>query len=143
MKTFAEYLSSGIVRKQKANPERAKSLLAEAEKKRAFMIKVIENFSLRETEPNFVVESCYDILIELIRAKMFFDGYNSQSSHEAEVSYMGFLSFSNAEIIFMDELRYFRNGIKYYGRIMDFEYVQKVLEFHNRIYPRLKMRCRA
>jgi len=66
MKTFAEYLSSGIVRKQKANPERAKSLLAEAEKKRAFMIKVIENFSLRETEPNFVVESCYDILIELM-----------------------------------------------------------------------------
>ncbi len=141
MKTFEQYLNLKIVRKVKENPERAKSLIAEAEKKRQFMLRVIQQLSFQETEPNFIIDNCYDILIELIRALLFFTGYHSQNSHEAEVSYMRHLGFPESEVLFMDELRYFRNGIKYYGKILEKEYAQKVLEFHNKLYPLLESKC--
>lgn len=142
MKTFEQYLSLKIIRKVKENLERAKSLIAEAEKKRLFMLRVIQQLSFQETEPNFIIDNCYDILIELIRALLFSAGYNSRNSHEAEVSYMHHLGFTESEVSFMDELRYFRNGIKYYGKILEREYAQKVLEFHNKIYPQLELKCR-
>ncbi len=141
MKTFEQYLNLKIVRKVKENPERAKSLIAEAEKKRQFMLRVIQQLSFQETEPNFIIDNCYDILIELIRALLFFTGYHSQNSHEAEVSYMRNLGFPESEVLFMDELRYFRNGIKYYGKILEKEYAQKVLEFHNTLHPQLELKC--
>jgi hypothetical protein len=75
--------------------------------------------------------------MELIRAKMFLDGYNTSSSHEAEVSYMKILEFKDSDIKHMDELRYYRNGTKYYGTILNLEYAQKTIEFMNRIYPAL------
>lgn len=142
MKTFQEYLSLRVVHKQRPNPERAEALIAEAEKKRIFMLKVIEKLSPEEIEPNFTVENCYDILMELIRAAMFLEGYNSQNSHEAEVSYLRIINFSEADTLFMDELRYFRNGIKYYGRILEKEYATKVLQFHNRLYPQLLLKLK-
>ena len=142
MKTFEEYLALKIIRKQKENPERAKSLIIEAEKKAVFMIKVIEKFSLQETEPNFIIENCYDIVLEMIRALLFFAGYNSKNSHEAEVAYLRNLSFSEIDVLFMDELRYFRNRIKYYGRITEVEYAQKVLDFYKKVYPQLQAKCR-
>ncbi len=141
MKTFEQYLNLKIIRKVKENPERAKSLIAEAEKKRVFMLRVIQQLSFQETEPNFIIDNCYDILIELIRALLFFAGYSSRNSHEAEVSYMRHLGFMEPEVSFMDELRYFRNGIKYYGKILEKEYAQKVLEFHNKLYPQLELKC--
>ena len=77
-------------------------------------------------------------MMELIRGVMFIDGYNAGSSHEAEVSYLKKLNFIESEIIFMDELRYYRNGIKYYGTVLDMEYAEKVLKFSEKIVPRLK-----
>ena len=55
--------------------------------------------------------------MELIRAKLLLDGYNSsgQFAHEAEVSFMRNLGFSESDVLFMNQLRYFINGIKYYG----------------------------
>ena len=76
--------------------------------------------------------------MELIRAKMFIDGFNSKNSHEAEISYMEKIKFSEAEIRFMDELRYNRNGIKYYGRRFNKEYAEKALKFLQKVYPKLK-----
>lgn len=86
--------------------------------------------------PNYVVETCYDILIELIRAKLLLDGFKTDS-HEAEVSYMRNLGFSENDVMFMNDLRYFRNGIKYYGKRFDNEYAGKVLSFLEDIYVRL------
>ena len=98
----------------------------------------IENIPKEEMNANFIIDYSYDTLMELIRAKMFSEGFNSKSSHEAEVSYLKNLSFSESEIRFMDELRYNRNGIKYYGRIFEKEYGENVLKFMREIYPRLK-----
>ena len=87
---------------------------------------------------NFIIDYCYDILMEIIRAKMFIEGYNSDNSHEAEISYLKVLGFSEADLTFMDELRYYRNGIKYYGTILDKDYAEKVLVFMNKNYLKIK-----
>ena len=97
----------------------------------------LENIPAEKMNLNFIADSCYDILIELIVAKMLIDGYNSGSSHEAEVSYLRVLNFSEADIRFMDDLRYYRNGTKYYGTMLSKEYSRKVLEFMKRLYPKL------
>ena len=78
--------------------------------------------------------------MELIRAKMLLKGYNTSGlgAHEAEVSYLRVLGFNENDVQFADRLRYFRNGMLYYGTILDEEYAKKVLEFTKKIYSRLK-----
>ena len=98
-----------------------------------------EKIGINEKNANSVIKDCYDILMELIRAKLLIEGYNSSGSyaHEAEVSYMKVLGFEENEIAFMNELRYFRNGITYYGKILDKEYAAKIFDYLNRIFPKL------
>ncbi|MBI5797583.1 hypothetical protein HZA98_01625 [Candidatus Woesearchaeota archaeon] len=138
MKVFEEFLKEGIVTKQSSNRARALSLLEEAQEKKAFLEIALEKIPKEKISPNFIIDSSYDILIEIIRGKMLLDGYASKSSHEAEVSYLTILQFSEPELRFMNELRYNRNGIKYYGTIFNKEYADKVLAFLKKLYPSLK-----
>ena len=69
---------------------------------------------------------------------MFLDGYNAGNSHEAEISYLSVLGFPEADVSFIDELRYYRNGIKYYGTILNKDYAQRVLAFMNKNYHRIR-----
>ncbi len=137
LKRFEEFLELGIARRQRKDMERAKSLIREAEKKKAFLDKILITLPFEEIEPNYVIESCYDIILEIVRAKLLQSGFNAGNSHEAEVSFMRNISFSEADVNFMNELRYFRNGIKYYGKILDKEYAKKALVFLKKIYPML------
>src|SRR3990167_837765 len=138
MKSFEEFVKSGKVKKQTPNMHRALSIVKEAEGKRDFLEISLKNIPPEKMNANFIADSCYDILIELIRAKMLIDGYNSGSSHEAEVSYLGNLGFSESDIRFMDDLRYYRNGTKYYGTVLSKDYSDKVLEFMKKLYPKLR-----
>jgi len=140
LKTFEEFLRLGIVRKRTPDIARAKSLIEEAEKRKKFLEEVRLKIRLNNENANYFVESSYDILIEIIRAKLLVDGFNASGigAHEAEISYIKKLSFSEKEIRFMNDLRYFRKGILYYGKHFDAEYSKKVLDFLNRIYPKLK-----
>lgn len=138
IKKFDEFVKLGVVRKQTPNRERALSLADESKDKHQFLREAIKNIPNEKMNHNFIIESCYDIIVELIRAKMFIDGFNSKNSHEAEISYMQNLGFEIAELRFMDELRYNRNGIKYYGRQFGREYSEKAIDFMNKAYPRLK-----
>ena len=79
----------------------------------------------------------YEVIRELIEAKMILEGYKSYS-HEATVSYLKKLGFSSSEVEFMDELRSIRNQTRYYGHLVNVEYAKKVSEFVNKTYPRLK-----
>ena len=139
LKSFDEFIKSGKAKKQAPNTHRAFAIAKEVEDKREFLDTSLKNIPSEKMNANFIVDSCYDILIELIRAKMFIDGYNSGSSHEAEVSYLKNLRFSEFDIRFMDDIRYYRNGTKYYGKILDKEYADKVLDFMKKMYPKLKM----
>lgn len=76
----------------------------------------------------------------MIRAAMLIKGFScsGQGAHEAEVSYMRNLGFSEHDLQFTDQLRYFRNGIVYYGKILDREYAKQVFEFLEKTCPKLK-----
>ena len=134
---FQEFLDLGIVKKQTPNKERANSLIKESEGKKHFLMIALKNIPKKEINPNFVVDSCYDIFMELIRAKMFLDGFNAGNSHEAEISYAETLGFKEQEIRFMNSIRYYRNGTRYYGSILSEEFAKSVFDFLNIIYPKL------
>lgn len=137
VREFGEYLKKGFVKRQSPDRNRAHSLAAESEEKSQFLETALKTIPKGKMSPNFVVESCYDIAIELVRAKMFLDGFNSKS-HEAEVSYLRELGFSDRVVRFADDLRYGRNGIKYYGTFHTKEFAEKSLAFLKEIRPKLK-----
>ena len=138
VKTFEEFLESGIVKKQTPNTERALSLQEEAKEKETFLNVSLQAIPPEKMNANFIVDSCYDIILELVRAKMLLDGYNSGMFHEAEVSYLQRIGCSEADVRFMHEVRYYRNGTKYYGRILNKTYSENVLKFMKRIRPLLE-----
>jgi len=140
LKGFEDYIHDGVVRKVSRNTERAKSLIDESERKFASLKEKIEKIGIRDDNANDYVENCYDIIMRLIRSKLYLEGYYSSGfgAHEAEVSYLKVLGFDENDVRFTDKLRYFRNGISYYGTCLDKEYAEKVVDFTKRIYRELK-----
>lgn len=140
LKPFEEFLEAGIVKRRTPDISRARSLLEEAEKRQKFLDEINEKIGLSDENANYFIEVSYDILISLVRAKLLADGFSSsgEGAHEAEVSYMHKLNFPESDIRFMNDLRFFRNGIKYYGEEFDSEYAKKVLVFLGANYPILK-----
>lgn len=140
MREFEEYLEEGIVKKISRDVNRAKFLLEESQKRENFLKILVEKIKINEENANYFVENCYNVISELIRAKMLLDGYSASGmgSHEAEVSYMKILGLDQKDIEFMNDLRYFRNGIHYYGKGVDKVYAQKVLNFVNNLSPKIK-----
>ncbi|MEK6912683.1 MAG: hypothetical protein AABX26_01865 [Nanoarchaeota archaeon] len=77
--------------------------------------------------------------MELIRAKMLLDGYSASGfdAHKAEIAYLKILNFEYKDTEFLDKMRFFRNGMMYYGTILDKEYAEKVVEFTKKIHKKL------
>ena len=140
VRKFEEFISNGIVKQQNINKPRAEFLTKESEKDYLCLIDMIKKLQVSDDYANTFVKSCYDIIMELIRAKMLLEGYNASGigAHEAEVSYMRVLGMKEKDVQFANQMRYFRNGMLYYGTILDKEYAEKVIEFTKRIYVFLK-----
>jgi hypothetical protein len=140
MKSFDEFIKNGVVKKQSPDKSRAEYLINEAEKSYSFLLKKINKIGVDDESASDLIKTCYDIIMELIRAKMLLEGYNASGSgaHEAEVSYTQKLGFSQNDINFLDQLRYFRNGIVYYGTNVNKEYAEKVITFTKKIYKKLR-----
>lgn len=140
LKSFKEYLEEGIAKKQTPDFSRARSLIKESEKSYKMLREILVKISLNSQNANYIIKNSYDIIMELIRAKTLSDGFNSsgRGAHESEVAYLRKMSFKETEVQFANQLRYFRNGILYYGKNFDSEYAKKVLDFLNKIHLRLK-----
>ena len=140
IKNFEEFIKENIVKKQSPDYPRANFLIEESAKSYALLIRLQEKLELNNDTSNLFVKSCYDIIMEMIRAKMLIDGYNASGfgAHEAEVAYLRILKFSEHDIQFADQLRFFRNGMLYYGTMLDKEYAEKVIIFTNKIYKKLE-----
>ncbi|MFH0752236.1 MAG: hypothetical protein V1914_01430 [archaeon] len=140
IKNFDEFIKDNIVKKQSINKSRAEFLLKESEKDYLCLLDMVKKLKVEDNYANTFVKSCYDILMELIRAKMLLKGYNSSGmgAHEAEVSYLRILGLKEKDVQFANQLRYFRNGMLYYGTILDKDYAEKVIDFTKRIYTKLK-----
>ncbi len=139
LRSFDDYGKEGIVRRGSPDKERAKSLIAESERKLASLKERLEKIGIKDENANDYVEYCYDIMMQMVRAKMYLDGHyaSGKGAHEAEVAYLEVLGFSEKEVRFADQIRYFRNGILYYGSSLDAEYAEKVRRFLEGIRPKL------
>jgi len=140
IKKFEEFVESGVVRKHSANESRAEFLFCEAEKSLSFLLELLNKIPITDNNANNFVKHCYDILMELIRANMLLAGYHAHGfgAHEAEISYLRVLKFDENDIQFADQMRFFRNGMLYYGTKLDKEYAEKVFDFLQSIYTKLK-----
>lgn len=141
LKDFKEFLKEGTVRKQFPDKVRAKDLMEESDRKYDFLKVILNKIGINNKNANDIIESCYDILIKLIRAKMLLEGFSASGAgaHEAEVSYLKESNFLEEDVRFMNQLRYFRNGIMYYGKRFDKEYAEKVLRFLEKIRKKLRV----
>jgi len=140
IRDFEEFILGGIVKKQISDKSRAKFLLKEAQQNYDYLMELLKKLPLKENNANNYIKNCYDILMETIRAKMLIKGFNASGfgAHEAEVSYLCILEFNEKDVQFLDQIRFFRNGMLYYGRILNKEYAKKVIIFTKMVYKKLK-----
>ncbi|MFH0929084.1 MAG: hypothetical protein V1818_01860 [Candidatus Aenigmatarchaeota archaeon] len=140
IRKFEGFIKEGVVKKQSRDKSRADFLLKESENSYKSLLRMLVKIKLDDSNANLFVKMCYDIVMEMLRAKMLLEGYNAsgQGAHEAEVSYMRVLEFDEKDVQFADQLRYFRNGMLYYGTILDRVYAEKVVKFLKRMYPKMK-----
>ena len=138
MKKFEEYVQEGVVRRIFADVNRSKNIYSEALRKYQSLQYNISKLGVSDDNANDFIEHCYDCIMFLIRSKLFKEGFKciGLGAHEAEVSFSLNIGFSESDMRFLDELRYFRNGILYYGKRFDVEYAQKVTEFTHKIFER-------
>ena len=137
---FEYYVSKGIIRKISPDKPRAEFLIKESEISFEGLKERVKVMGINDKNANSIIKDCYDIIMEKTRAKLFLKGYSSfgNHAHEAEISYLRNLDFPDNEISFLNELRYFRNSIVYYGKLLDAEYAEKVFSFIKKVIPRLK-----
>ncbi len=140
LKTFEEYIKRGTVRKRKKDISRASSLAEEAKNKKKFIDEAYKKIGIKDYNANSIIENSYDVIMCLLRSKMLLEGYHSsgEGAHEAEVAFMQKLRFTENDIRFMNQLRYFRNGILYYGKKFDAEYAEKIIDFLNKAFDKLE-----
>ncbi|MBS3112602.1 HEPN domain-containing protein [Candidatus Woesearchaeota archaeon] len=140
IKIFKEYINEGTIRQISPDKERAQDLFLESERKFNLLEETIQKMDIRDDNANDYVEYCYNIIMFLIRAKMLEKGYISsgQGAHEAEVAFARNFKLNDSEVRLLNQLRYFRNGILYYGKRFDKEYAEKIIKFTHKIYQLIK-----
>ncbi len=136
---FKEYLDKGVIRKASPDISRSRFFIEETNTTLEGLKERVDKIGINGKNANSIIKDCYDIIMELIRAKLLLQGYNSsgQYAHEAEVSFLSELGFQDNEVAFLNEIRYSRNSITYYGKILDKEYAEKVYGFMNKLLPKI------
>ena len=134
MRTFKEFLELGFVKKKRKDEARARSLIDGSERRKQVMEKYLPLNSETAVQ---IIEESYDIIRELLEARLSKEGYKSYN-HEAVILYLAELGFSKDKVLFVDRLREIRHGTKYYGKTVDVEYAKKAKEFLEEIYPKLR-----
>ena len=140
IKNFEEFVRNGTVKRQAPDKSRAEFLIKEADRNYLYLLELIKKIGINNNNANSYIETCHNILMGIIRAKLLLKGYNASGlgAHEAEVTYMRNLGFNEKDVQFADQIRYFRNGILYYGTGLDKEYAEKAVDFIKNNYLKLK-----
>lgn len=134
MADFEYFIAKGDVKRQTKNEILAKALLRGSADRLSF----IKRLGLSEENAKYIVENSYDVIRELIEARLSIDGFKSYS-HEATILFLKkFPEFKESEISFIDNLRKIRNGIKYYGKEAHVNEAKTALNFLNSVLLRLK-----
>ncbi|MGM5485297.1 MAG: hypothetical protein ACQEP1_05500 [Nanobdellota archaeon] len=141
LREFEDFFDEGIVRDYKPDFSRAKSLRKESEEAYDFLKNIVESIGINDKNSNTIIKIGYDIIMELIRSKMYERGFKAsgQGAHEAEVSFLRNLGFGEKEVYFCDQLRYFRNRIMYNGKSFGKDYAAKVISFTQKFINNIKI----
>lgn len=112
------------VKKVKENPEQAKAILELAKRR-------LESTKKRRKDeyPQFLIESYYEVIKELISSLLAIHGYKSYS-HECLVSFLNeyYPSFlDDFQLHFLDSMRKLRSDIQYRGRDVADDYLERNL----------------
>ena len=136
---FEEFLSAEIAKTIRPDINRARSLIKQSKKKIMSLKENLEKVGIKEINANDYLEHIHDILLLLVMAEMYIGGYSSlgNRAHEAEVAYFRNMGFEENDVILLDQLRYFRNSILYYGASYSKDEAEKILYFMNKVYPKL------
>lgn len=139
LKKFEEYLAEGMAKRCAIDRSRAEYLVSEARLSLEGLSEIMEKIGINDKNANSIIKECHDILLEITRAKMLLDGFcaSGKGAHESEVAYFAKMGFNQNDVDFLNKLRYFRNGITYYGKIFSKEYAGQVFSFLKKIYPKL------
>ena len=139
IRNFSEFLNEGVAKKQFPDKARAEFLKKESAQAEAFLAKIVKKFGITSENANTIIKESYDILMSVIRARMLIQGFNSsgQGAHEAEVAYLREIGINELDVQLADQLRYFRNGIMYYGKSVDRDYAEKAMQLMKRIKEKL------
>lgn len=137
---FEEYIKKGIAKRRIPNNLRASDLISEAERKSNSLKLILEKIGLNDQNANDIIEYCYDIIINYTRSRMLLDGFSAsgKGAHEAEIAYLRKLNLSEVDVKTANQLRYFRNGIMYYGKRFDSVYAKKIIRFLKKIKRNLE-----
>lgn len=138
MKKFEEYIAKGIIQKRSGIHHRANHLKKEAHKSYETLIEFTQQLEITPTNANTIIKLCYDILLELIRAELMKEGFSTTgvAAHEATIAFLQTKNWPENNILFLDQLRRFRNEIVYEGGSVDEKYAQEVLAFTKKQYER-------
>lgn len=111
--------------------ERAKSLI-ETSNKRIEMIK-----DINENNCNFVFEDYYSSLLELLQAMVVLKGYKVTNRICLGYYLKDIMKKEDLFLIF-DDIRYKRNSLMYYGKMMDFETAKQTIEKCEKLIEQIK-----
>lgn len=140
MKKFEEYVAKGIIQKRTNIGHKANFLKKEAEKSYQTLINITQTITITRTSANTIIKLCYDIILELIRAKLMQEGFSTTGlgAHEATIAFLQTKNWKEEDLLFLDQLRRFRNEIVYEGESLEEEYAQEVLTFTKKQYDKLR-----
>ncbi len=131
MLPFEYFLENREVKKCSKDLDLAKSLIKDMNDRieKCLMLD-IKIFS------KFIFENMYDALRDFCDALLALDGFKSYS-HQASISYLTKEGFDFSAIEEFDQLRYKRNGSKYYGQVVSEESAKQIKDFYIRIKEKI------
>ncbi|MFT4308696.1 MAG: hypothetical protein ACMXYM_05000 [Candidatus Woesearchaeota archaeon] len=144
IRSFDEYVREGIVVQRTADHPRAEALRTDAVRSFEVVEAIRSSIGITDHNANIIVKLAYDVVMSSIRAHMGACGFHAsgRGAHEAEVAYLRMLGFGDADVVFCDRLRYYRNGIMYYGKNFGAEYARTTIAFASRMLEALhKDKC--
>ncbi len=127
---FEYYISNNYVKKRRRDKKLASSLIDSAEDRMHFAKEIVHK------KPRYALEMAYEAVIELIDALLAIEGFKSWS-HEANISFLSKIGFTETEIRRLDLSRKKRHSSKYYGVSFSLEESKEEIRYLDKVFNKI------
>ena len=132
MKEFTYFLKQNVVKRQAPDANLARATYSESVERLALAKRL-----LRSEKAKYVLENTYEAMREAADAVLYKKGFKSYS-HEASISFLKGIGFTEQELREFDRFRKIRNDIKYYGGDCDEHDAKAAIKLAEKLIPRIK-----